>query len=142
MSHTNVLEVRGGCLCGAVRYASNTKPDMVVVCHCANCQKNTGSAFAITFAVPRDAIRITGDTLLTYQDNSGSSGHTFHRSFCSHCGSPLAGYGGAYPGLIFIKAGTLDDPSWVKPSTHIWCCSKQPWVSIEPDARRLTRDLD
>ena len=33
--------------------------------------------------------------------------------------------------MIFIKAGTLDDPSWVKPDAHIWCAEKLPWVVIE-----------
>ena len=135
-------KMRGGYLCGAIRYTSESEPDMVVACHCANCQKNTGSAFALTFALPQGAISITGDTLVTYEDNSGSSGDTFYRSFCSDCGSPLVGYGGAYPGLIFIKAGTLDDASWVKSGTHIWCSSKQPWVSIDPTVRQLKKDLD
>ena len=137
-----VGSVRGGCLCGAVRYESQDEPAMVVVCHCTNCQKNTGSAFALTFALPKEAVRLIGDALVTYEDNSGSSGKTYHRSFCSRCGSPIAGHGGPYGDLFFIKAGTLDDPSWIKPDTHIWCSEKQPWVLIEPDVVQRKGELE
>ena len=80
---------------------------------------------------------VTGETLTTYEDRSGASGKPFHRSFCSRCGSPIAGKGDAYAGLVFLKAGTLDDPSWVKPDAHIWCAEKQPWVVIEEGAARM-----
>ena len=124
-------DIRGGCLCGGVRYESQADPALVAVCHCATCQKNTGSAFSLNLGLPQDAVTIEGDTLATYEDHTGTSGKPFYRSFCSRCGSPIAGQGDAYSGLIFIKAGTLDDPSWVKPGAHIWCSEKQPWVVIE-----------
>jgi hypothetical protein len=124
--------ISGGCLCGAVRYESAAQPSLVVVCHCATCQKNTGSAFSLNLAMPRDAVTITGDSLTTYEDDSGASGKLFYRSFCGRCGSPISGQGEAYPNMLILKAGTLDDPSWVKPEGHIWCVEKQPWLSIEP----------
>ena len=124
--------ISGGCLCGAVRYNSAAEPTLVVVCHCSTCQKNTGSAFSLNIALPRGALTISGDTLATYEDRSGASGKPFFRSFCSRCGSPITGQGDAYPDLVILKAGTLDDPSWVKPQGHIWCVEKQPWVAIEP----------
>ncbi len=134
-------KIVGGCLCGSVRYSSNSEPGMVVVCHCVKCQKKTGSAFSIGFSLPSPAINFTGDTLDTYPDNSGSSGCTLNRSFCSRCGSPVAGQGEAYPGLVFINVGTLDNSSWVEPSHHIWCSQKQPWVSINPGAKQMQQDL-
>ena len=124
-------DIRGGCLCGAVRYESQAEPAMVAVCHCASCQKNTGSSYSLNLGLPQDAVSIQGETLTTYEDRAGASGKPFYRSFCSRCGSPISGQGDAYGGLIFIKAGTLDDPSWVKPNAHIWCSEKQPWVAIE-----------
>lgn len=124
-------KITGGCLCGSVRYASDAAPALVAVCHCATCQKNTGSAFSLNIAMPTDSVTITGKTHATYEDRAGASGNPFFRTFCSRCGSPISGSGDAYSGLIFIKAGTLDDPSWVKPGVHMWCSEKQPWVMIE-----------
>lgn len=135
-----MADIRGGCLCGAVRYESQAEPAMVAACHCATCQKNTGSAFSLNLGLPQDAVTIQGNTLATYEDHSGASGKPFYRSFCSHCGSPISGQGDAYSGLIFIKAGTLDDPSWVKPNAHIWCCDKQPWVAIEEGVAQAERN--
>ena len=132
-------KVVGGCLCGAVRYELAVEPALVAVCHCTTCQKNTGSAFSLNLGLPGDAVTISGDSLVTYEDHSGASGKPFRRGFCGRCGSPIFGRGDAYAGLMFIKAGTLDDPSWVKPSAHIWCAEKQPWVVIEEGATQMSR---
>ena len=124
-------QITGGCLCGDVRYESSAEPQMVVVCHCTTCQKNTGSPFSLNVAVPDNEIKMAGDSLRTYEERSDAASPPFYRLFCSRCGSPIAGRGAAYPGLVFLKAGTLDDPSWVRPTVHIWCAEKQPWVAIE-----------
>jgi len=136
-----MAKIRGGCLCGNVRYTSDAEPAAVVVCHCVTCQKNTGSAFSLNIGVLSDAVKITGTTLARYEDFTGASGKPFYRSFCSRCGSPIAANGDAYSGMTFIKAGTLDDPSWVTPSAHLWCSEKQPWVAIEHGATQLPKSF-
>jgi len=125
-------KIEGGCLCGAVRYRSAAEPVMVGVCHCRNCQKQAGSAFSIIVAVPADSLAVQGETK-TYVDH-GDSGNTVLRIFCPQCGSPVISdvQSPASASLRFIKAGTLDDPSWLAPGLHFWCRSKQPWVTIEP----------
>jgi len=132
-----MLQASGGCLCGAVRYQIDGEPAMVAVCHCSTCQRNTGSAFSTNVAWPEGAVEIAGESLATYQERGGAAGTPFYRSFCSRCGSPICARGDAYPGLVFIKAGTLDDPSWVRPTVHIWCSEKQPWVPIGDAAPHL-----
>jgi hypothetical protein len=134
--------IRGRCLCGSVRYASSAEPVAVVACHCVTCQKNTGSAFSLNIGVPTESVEISGAALARYEDHSGASGKPFYRSFCSRCGSPITASGEAYPGLTFIKAGTLEDPSWVKPSAHLWCIEKQPWVAIEEGFAQLPKSFD
>ena len=133
-------KISGGCLCGSVRYTSDAEPALIAVSHCANCQKNTGSAFSLNLAMPTESMTITGDSLATYEDRGGASGNPFFRTFCSRCGSPISGSGKAYSGLTFIKAGTLDDPSWVKPGIHMWCSDKQPWVVIEEGVAQTPRN--
>jgi hypothetical protein len=126
-------KIIGGCLCGSVRYESDNEPALVAVCHCATCQKNTGSAFSLNLAMPTGSLTISGESLTTYDDRGGASGSPFFRTFCSRCGSPISGSGG----LTFIKAGTLDDPSWVKPEVHMWCSEKQPWVVLEQGSAQM-----
>ena len=124
-------------LAGQSYRSADAEPAMVAVCHCATCQKNTGSAFSLNLGMPDGSVTIEGDTLVRYEDRAGASGKPFYRSFCSKCGSPISGQGDAYGGVVFIKAGTLDDPSWVKPNAHIWCSEKQPWVSVEEGAAQF-----
>ncbi len=129
-----MAEIKGGCLCGSVRYSSDAEPALQAVCHCETCRKNSGSAFSFNVAVPEESLKVEGDTLQTYEDHSGSSGEPFLRKFCSKCGSHVFSHGAAYGALAFIKAGTLDDPSWVSPQLHIWCAEKLPWTVIPEGA--------
>jgi hypothetical protein len=78
-----------------------------MVCHCRACQKQSGSAFSLVFTVPADGIEITGETkVFEHQSDGGSS---VMRHFCPNCGSPIISTLSAYPGLVAVKAGTLDD---------------------------------
>jgi hypothetical protein len=129
--------IEGGCLCGAVRYRSQSEPLMQVVCHCKTCQKNSGSAFSLNVAVPQDSLAVEGDALRTYNDHSGSSGQPFQRHYCGECGSHVYSNGPAYGAAAFIKAGTLDDAAWLAPSVHIWCAEKLPWVAIPENATQF-----
>lgn len=125
------MELAGGCLCGSVRYSCNASPLRTAICHCTHCQKQSGTAFSIVVAVPAQSVRVDGKTV-DYQD-VGDSGGAVIRRFCGNCGSPLISEIVAQPDIWFIKAGTLDDTSDLKPDVHIWCESKQPWVTIDGD---------
>jgi hypothetical protein len=77
-------------------------------------------------AVPQDRLRIESGSPRRYEDHSGASGKAFYRFFCGDRGSHIYSHGAAYGAIAFIKAGTLDDPSWVAPKPHIWCAEKLP----------------
>jgi hypothetical protein len=128
----------GGCLCGKIRYECTGDAAMVAVCHCKNCQRQAGAAFSIIAGWPRDSVKVTGE-LTTYRD-TGESGQPVLREFCASCGSPILSDVGVMPQLLFIKAGTLDDTSWLKPSVHLFCDSKQAWVGIEPGVPQVPRN--
>jgi len=122
----------GGCLCGAVRYTAAWPPLALATCNCRNCQKQAGSALSVVAVLPRDGLTVTGE-LRTF-DDQGSSGQTVHRRFCPNCGSPVVTDTprAEAQGVIVIKAGTLDDVSDLRPTTHYWCASAQPWM-VFPD---------
>ncbi|MEM7060640.1 MAG: GFA family protein [Pseudomonadota bacterium] len=132
-----MAKIEGGCLCGKIRYESDADPAMQAICHCKTCQKNSGSAYSLNVAVPADSLSVRGETLTLYVDRSGASGQEFHRHFCSICGSHIYAGGPAYGPLSFIKVGTMDDPSWVEPNTHIWTAEKMPCVEIPADAAQF-----
>ncbi|TAL03076.1 MAG: GFA family protein [Rhodospirillaceae bacterium] len=132
------MAIEGGCLCGAVRYQISGKPVATAVCHCKNCQKQSGTAFSIVFSVKAKELSVDG-ALSTFED-VGSSGAPVLRKFCGKCGSPILSEIAALSHLRFIKAGTLDDTSWLKPQIHIWCDSAQSWVERDPALPQFPRE--
>jgi hypothetical protein len=123
--------ITGGCLCGEIRYTCAAPAVMTVMCHCTNCQKQSGSAFSINVGVPKASLRFTKGKTKIYEDK-GESGMPVYRHFCGACGSPLFSDVTASPQLAWLKAGTLDDSSSVKPAANVWCRSAQSWVA-HPD---------
>jgi hypothetical protein len=127
----------GGCLCGRVRYSTAAAPAFSGVCHCRDCQRATGSAFAPVLAFPKAEVRIEG-VLTTYQ-GTGDSGQPIWRSFCPNCGSGVCDEVAIMPGVLMILAGTLDDPALMQPTMEIYCASAQPWVSLAGERKRFAK---
>lgn len=127
----------GGCLCGQVRYSANAEPAFTGVCHCTSCQKQSGGAFSIVVAVPQAALSIQGPTK-SYAAK-GDSGKNNVSKFCPNCGSILLSEPELMPGVSILRAGTLDDTSWIKPTMEIYCDSAQPWVELGGGMQRFPK---
>lgn len=127
----------GGCACGAVRYAIDREAVAGQAhCHCSDCQRATGSAFATFCFVPEAAFRAEGGEAKGWRV-PGGSGRGVTRYFCGECGAQLYSEVGVLPGVKFVKAGSLDDASWMKPGTAFWGASKQPWVAMPEGVEEL-----
>jgi len=129
---TKMSKIQGGCLCGAVRYTCAVEPLMTAICQCTHCQRQSGGAFSVNIGIPRGSLQFTAGSPVTYEDK-GESGLPVHRRFCAACGSPIVSEVEATPTIDWLKAGTLDDTSWVQPQVSVWCRSAQPWVKL-PEA--------
>ena len=125
-----MVKIVGACLCGGIRYSTEADPVLTCVCHCKNCQKQTSSTFSILVAVPKGSLKIQGETLAAVQ-TMGESGQPVTRRFCRNCGSAIVSDVAATPTLDWVKAGTLDDTSWLQPQMNIWCDSAQPWLKLD-----------
>ncbi len=117
----------GSCLCGAVKYSVEAEPFVQAVCHCTDCQRQTGSPFSVVVGVPRTALVLEGSTLASFTTVGDDHGTDTERQFCSACGSPIVSLSEALPEVAFLKAGTLDDASWLQPAVEVWSRSAQPW---------------
>ena len=122
-----MTKISGHCLCGNVRYSAEGEPTVQAICHCTNCQRQTGTAFSIVIGVPAGAFHVEGDTLASIPTTGEVHGTETLRHFCSGCGSPIYSSVEATPEVVYIKAGTLDDASWLEPQAEIWTRSAQPW---------------
>ena len=120
----------GACLCGQVTYSCDADPVVTAVCHCTECQRQSGAAFSVNVAVPREALRVDGASLSSFTTVGTDTGVEVERRFCSACGSPIVSVPAEGP-LVFIKAGTLNDRSWLEPQISVWCGSAQPWVPVD-----------
>jgi hypothetical protein len=115
----------GRCLCGAVTYSSDADPAFAAICHCKNCQTAQ--------------LEVTGDTLSSFATVGEDSGRETERQFCSACGSPILSLSAAMPDVAIVKAGTLDDTSWIEPQLEVWGSSAQPWVEPVEGRPRMER---
>ena len=121
----------GHCLCGDISYEIENPPAMTGVCHCKNCQRQAGSAFSTLARVPKSEFTFTTGTPTLYTDSDTSSGNAVERYFCGRCGSPIYSALPGQPDTLYLKTGTLDDTSNFQPQFHVWCDSKQNWVTLE-----------
>src|SRR6516162_5107644 len=76
--------------------------------------------------------------LKTFND-TGDSGQPVRRNFCPECGSPITSDVAIMPDITFIKAGTLDDTSWLDPKMHVYCDSAQRWTPIPDDSQKFAK---
>jgi len=116
--------MEGGCECGAVRYRMRGEPIFVNCCHCRQCQKLSGSAFALNAMIERDRVEVTeGAELL--EDGR-----------CAKCQTMLWGTHRMFgDGILFLRVGSLDEGERVAPDAHFFTRSKHPWVTIPDGAR-------
>lgn len=124
-----VAPFQGGCRCGAVRYEVSAEPFAVMNCHCRDCQYASGGGFTTAVVVPKPAFKLTKGTPKRHTVK-GDSGKDIARSFCGDCGSPLFSEPPDAP-IWVVKAGSLDDPSWLKMSGALYTNSAQPWAHID-----------
>ena len=128
---------QGSCLCGAITYQLTARPKAVSHCHCSQCRKGHGAAFASYASVLRDELQVLqgSDRLRSY-----ASSPAVLRQFCGDCGSSLfwSRQQGDHADWISIALGTLDTPLTFDKQKHVEASSKAAWYVIEdhwPQAR-------
>jgi hypothetical protein len=126
-----MMTATGQCLCGEIKYELAAAPTMTGVCHCKNCQRQAGSAFSTLAGVTKTDFLLRSGKPKLYRDAATKSGNEVERWFCGDCGSPIYSALGSQPDTLFLKTGTLDDTSGFKPQFHVWCDTKQNWVTLD-----------
>jgi len=129
----------GGCACGAIRYECSAEPVMSLNCHCRDCQRASGSAFASVVVVPTSSLRLLKGAP-QYHSVKADSGHTTSRGFCLECGSPVLGKITEEPDIMVIQAASLDDPSWHRPTMDLFLSSAQPWDFTNPALQKFEKE--
>jgi hypothetical protein len=124
--HVPPLPIRGGCQCGRVRYELGGPPLVFYLCHCRECQRQTSSAFGESLRVRREDLTVGGEVRVFARVSD--AGNRREGWFCQACGVRVV-HATAGSDEVNIKAGTLDDTSWLRPAGHIWTASRQPFLA-------------
>jgi hypothetical protein len=115
----------GGCLCGKVRYEVTGPAKSAIQCYCRDCQHISGGGHLPAFIVHRDNFSRAGPVKLFY--STSDAGSDLVLGFCSECGSPIFRTTSKAPDLVFIAAGSLDDPASFEPGRKVFEGSRHPW---------------
>ena len=118
-------ELKGGCKCGAVRYRGQRASASAFRCHCRDCQRLTGSGHADMMPLDRTSFVIEGPAKAFVM--KGRSGKATFSGFCDVCGSQLTRRSERMSHLIYVHAGSLDDPGRYSPDRSIFADAAQPW---------------
>ena len=122
-------KIQGGCRCGAVRYtlALDALPK-TYACHCRDCQTWSGSAFSQQAFLPEAALSVTGP-IAVYELTTPSGSKSIQR-VCAVCHARVYNSNSARPGIVVVRAGTLDRSDELEVVAHLWVKRKQPWLEI------------
>jgi len=117
----------GGCLCNAVRFEIKGPVRNIVYCHCSQCRKAQGSAFAANGIVRATdfVIQAGKEHLNGYESSPGQV-----KYFCNTCGSPIMSKSESRPDEVRVRLGTIESDISERPMAHIFATSKANWEDI------------
>jgi len=117
------------CRCGQLKAEVTGDPVRVSACHCLNCKKRSGSAFAVQARWPSAQVRIHGEAKAWSLTSDSGNRATFH--FCPECGSDVYYViEGKFDDLIAIPLGAFEDPYFVRPAFSVWEKRRNDWAEI------------
>jgi hypothetical protein len=126
-----MLSRTASCRCGALQVECRGEPVRVSVCHCLECQKRSGSAFAVQARWKDEDVTVTGDVQLWQQ--IADSGHRATYHFCPTCGSTIFYVIEGWPGVTAVPVGNFADPGFPPPRFSVYEHRRHAWAEIRGD---------
>lgn len=133
--------ITGGCLCGEIRYECQEEPSVAIICHCIDCQRFTGSAFAPELRFSKASFRIVSGTPSGHVV-AAESGNSVERQFCSRCGASLFAVLDKYPDVISVHAGSLDDTTLFRPRFQVWTRTQMDGIRVNDEIETFKKSRD
>src|SRR5581483_4061856 len=110
------MKVTGSCHCGKISYEAEIDPAQVRVCHCADCQRISGSAFRANVTTLPGTLVLKSGAPKTYV-KTAESGNRRVQAFCPDCGTHVwAADDVDQPSTVGLRVGTLDQRAELRPS--------------------------
>lgn len=103
------MKFEGGCYCGAIRYVAEGEPLLRAQCHCRECQYLTGGHPNVIIGMPKEGFSYNQGEPSRFSRTDVEQPRT--REFCAKCGTHLTTLSPNLPTGVFVKVGSMDDPS-------------------------------
>jgi hypothetical protein len=122
------MRVKGQCLCGAIVYEAEVEPRTATICHCADCQRQSGSVFRLNISAPADTFHLLKGTPKKYLKISDRGNKRIH-AFCETCGGPVYSSAAENVQSYSLRVGSLDQRYEIEgPALKIWATRKFTWL--------------
>jgi len=122
------MKVEGQCHCGSIVYEADVEPGTIMVCHCADCQMLSGSAFRMNIPAAAATFRILKGTPKKYLKVAASGARRLH-TFCDACGGPVYSSAAENPRSYSLRVGALKQRYELgQPVRQIWTKRRMPWL--------------
>lgn len=131
------MKIEGRCHCGAISYEAEIDPDKVIICHCTDCQTNSGAPYRANVPVLAENFKLNGQPN-TYV-KTAESGNRAVLSFCGNCGSALFSGRQDNPLVYNLRLGAVKQRAELVPKAQYWCRSAMPWAM---DLRAIPQSPD
>ena len=128
-----MTKLKGGCLCGAIRYSCSADPIFTFACHCRFCQRSSGTAFRAAMSFKNSDVEFSGSELKQYTYQSEEHGREVYVQFCPECSTQVTATTERAPKGRIIMIGTLDEPDQIDVKTHMFAYESFHWVSVSDD---------
>ena len=127
----------GSCACGAIQYEFTAEPVASGHCQCRGCQRATGTGHSSGLLVPKSAFKLTGTPKL--YERSADSGGKVSNAFCEKCGTPLYCVSTNMADIVFVRVGSLNDPSRFTPQMVVFAESGHTWDHLDPSLPKFPK---
>jgi hypothetical protein len=136
------MKIEGNCHCGKISYEAEIDPERVVICHCTDCQANSGAPYRANVPAAAETFKLHGQPNIYVK--TADSGNKFAVAFCGDCGSALYSARHENPLVFNLRLGAVKQRAQLTPKAQFWCDSAMPWVmdiSDIPQSPHQTRPV-
>ena len=120
------MNIKGSCHCGQITFEAVVDPEKVSICHCADCQVLSGTAYRAVVPAPKESFKLLTCEPTIYV-KIADSGRKRAQAFCSNCGSPIYAADLIDPPMYSLRIGCLDKRAELPPKRQIWCSKALSW---------------
>jgi hypothetical protein len=121
------MKIDGACHCGEISFTAEIDPSRVMLCHCTDCQVQSGSPFRMVVVAPMESFELSGEPRSYVK--TAQSGNQRAQMFCPTCATPLFACAPENPTSVSIRLGCVKQRAQLTPAAQIWRRSALPWLA-------------